>query len=627
MSDKAKAIFREHRKLFIMAALLLVMIVGAIVGYNNYLDNKLYAEGSQDIATTYRQTAKAFSLYTQRNFNYLNDLDTYLYYYDKADALENQFAEYAARNNNWGYTDVFLFNEAHDYLTTTARVGNDDTSSALDQLYVDGQPLVSSYMSDSNTRKVVFARLMSKPIVIGGVTYTGIAVSYTNTHLQDLMDSGAYGENSDCYVVRENGDVVFALETKSVLHDFVVNVNDYFAGNAAFERGDGDSFAASIAAGETGHALLDVDGKKAYTVTVPSGVDGLALVSVVKDGAVDAKIIEVRNVTTCVLSLVLLLVAFSTFWLLYDRFSHELEDKEAARHELDQKSEQTLQLFRGVAGVFDRFAVCDLVNDTYVYHENTLATPLYPFEGSYRDLISHISREYDLIHAKDDQTPATFLSPGYLRSVLGGETSYVSFEYVSKEQGTSLRMNGVPVGWDLDGSVTKVLLFAQNIDSQVELEALAKTDGLTGLLNKRSYIDLLGKLERKSRPYTLYFLDLDRFKQVNDTYGHDAGDKLLQEVAYRLRSCVRSSDYVFRLGGDEFALVTPGDYDERFSAILSARIERSVQQAVEVDGNELFVGTSCGFAGFPVEGETSEEIEGLADARMYRQKQTHHEGR
>lgn len=629
LSARAKAVLGGHLRLIVSSAALLVLIVVSIVGYNFYLDNKLYAEGTLDIATTYRQTAKAFSLFAQRNFNYLSDLDNYLTYLDQTDDLGDQLATHAARNNNWGYSDVFLFNQGRNYRTMNSRTGTDGTSGALDQLYEDGEPLVASYISSSGVRRVVYARLLTDPVEVDGIAYTGIAVSYDNSYLQASMDSGAYGENGDCYVVKQDGDVVFALESKSVIEDFVVNINDYLAQSASFERGDGASLASSIAVCETGHALVSVGGKNAYVVSVASGVDGLSLVAVVRGSAVDAKIVEVRNVTTCVLAAVLLAVAGVALWLLYGRLSRELEQKESAREDLDRKNEQTLQLFRGIAGVFDRFAVCDLVNDAYTYEERVLGTPLYPSEGSYRDLVTEISRDYELADADagNGRTAASYLMPGHLRGVLGGGAGYASFEYVSKERGETLQMNVVPVGWELDGSVSKVLLFAQNIDTKVELEALAKTDGLTGLLNQRSLADLLVRLHDKKRPYTLYFIDLDRFKQVNDTYGHDAGDKLLQEVAYRLRSCVRASDYVFRLGGDEFAVVTPGEHDARFSAILSARVERSVCEAVVVDGNELFVGMSCGYAGFPEEGAEPAEIQALADARMYERKRAHHESR
>ena len=90
------------------------------------------------------------------------------------------------------------------------------------------------------------------------------------------------------------------------------------------------------------------------------------------------------------------------------------------------------------------------------------------------------------------------------------------------------------------------------------MEDLANTDGLTGLYNERYFDALLKENELYKTPFVLFYLDLDRFKPVNDRYGHDVGDQLLKEVASRLRSCVRESDAVFRIGGDVFGLIAHG---------------------------------------------------------------------
>ena len=93
----------------------------------------------------------------------------------------------------------------------------------------------------------------------------------------------------------------------------------------------------------------------------------------------------------------------------------------------------------------------------------------------------------------------------------------------------------------------------QEGEARQQMEDLANTDGLTGLYNERYFDALLKENELNRTPFVLFYLDLDRFKPVNDRYGHDVGDQLLKEVASRLRGCVRESDAVFRIGGDEFA--------------------------------------------------------------------------
>ena len=117
------------------------------------------------------------------------------------------------------------------------------------------------------------------------------------------------------------------------------------------------------------------------------------------------------------------------------------------------------------------------------------------------------------------------------------------------------------------------MLIAQDIGQKHELENLANTDGLTGLFNERYFNSILHKKELQKLPFILFYLDLDHFKPVNDTYGHDMGDKLLKEAAKRLQSCIRSNDYAFRIGGDEFSLVVCTEFDES----LCCRIKEQIQ--------------------------------------------------
>ena len=95
--------------------------------------------------------------------------------------------------------------------------------------------------------------------------------------------------------------------------------------------------------------------------------------------------------------------------------------------------------------------------------------------------------------------------------------------------------------------------FHRESTERQKMEDLANTDGLTGLSNERFFNATLQKKEKAGEPFALFYLDLDSFKPVNDTYGHDVGDQLLKAVSRRLRTCVRSTDYAFRIGGDEFA--------------------------------------------------------------------------
>ena len=154
-----------------------------------------------------------------------------------------------------------------------------------------------------------------------------------------------------------------------------------------------------------------------------------------------------------------------------------------------------------------------------------------------------------------------------------------------------------------------------------KLENLANTDGLTGLYNERCFNNMLKEKEEMGQSFALFYLDLDKFKPVNDTYGHDVGDQLLRAVADRLRGCVRSSDAVFRIGGDEFALIVNGVLDAAWCSQRMEKIKSIIRQPYTLDGKTIEVGTSCGFACYPADGGDVRVTRILADQRMYEDKQ------
>ena len=122
-------------------------------------------------------------------------------------------------------------------------------------------------------------------------------------------------------------------------------------------------------------------------------------------------------------------------------------------------------------------------------------------------------------------------------------------------------------------------------------------------------------------PFVLFYLDLDRFKPVNDRYGHDVGDQLLKEVASRLRGCVRERDAVFRIGGDEFALIVNGAVTEGFCKSRVEKIKAAIREPYRLKDAEVQGGTSCGCAVYPCDSDDGRAIRILADHRMYEDKQ------
>ena len=166
---------------------------------------------------------------------------------------------------------------------------------------------------------------------------------------------------------------------------------------------------------------------------------------------------------------------------------------------------------------------------------------------------------------------------------------------------------------------------------QAELKAdhhirfLAHHDVLTDLPNRAFFTEKLdaavARLERYNEPFNVLVLDLDKFKSVNDTLGHPAGDQLLREAAQRLRSSLRETDVLARLGGDEFAIIQTHDTDQRESAIgLSTRIINMLSAPYELDGSQVTVGTSIGIAMAPDDAGSGADLLKMADIALYETK-------
>ncbi len=160
---------------------------------------------------------------------------------------------------------------------------------------------------------------------------------------------------------------------------------------------------------------------------------------------------------------------------------------------------------------------------------------------------------------------------------------------------------------------------------------LAHHDALTGLANRAALIQKIEEAAARQRrlqePFTVLMLDLDRFKQVNDTLGHPAGDALLIEVATRLKSLLRETDALARLGGDEFAVIQSGETDQREAAkSLAERIIEMLRQPFDIDGGNISIGTSIGIALASEYATGADDLLKMADLALYRAKSTGRNG-
>jgi diguanylate cyclase (GGDEF)-like protein len=154
---------------------------------------------------------------------------------------------------------------------------------------------------------------------------------------------------------------------------------------------------------------------------------------------------------------------------------------------------------------------------------------------------------------------------------------------------------------------------------------MAYRDPLTSLGNRKAFNEqlrtALEQAQRQDAPLALLFIDLDRFKEVNDRFGHDLGDALLIAIAERLRGALRQPDHFYRLGGDEFTLLLSGE-DAGNAMALAERLLRVLEPAFELNGQRIdFVTPSIGIALYPEHASQPEALIKAADSAMYQAKQ------
>jgi diguanylate cyclase (GGDEF)-like protein len=181
---------------------------------------------------------------------------------------------------------------------------------------------------------------------------------------------------------------------------------------------------------------------------------------------------------------------------------------------------------------------------------------------------------------------------------------------------------------DVDGTHLGSQGTLRDVTERTRLEALlaeqALNDPLTGLPNRRSFDDVVQRLllqaKRTGELVAVGFVDLDDFKAVNDTHGHQAGDVLLQEVAARLRAAVREGDVVARLGGDEFTVALRELQDEHHARAVAERIAAAFATPFDLGTATLAAHASVGVALFPAHGDDAEALLRAADRAMYHAK-------
>ena len=611
-------------KFLTLIILIVVVLLFGIYQYRTFIQTEIYQENSEHLLATYEQVNRTFTLFTQRNWNVLSDWDEYLQCISDSENTETVWHDFADRKNNWQYSDFYMFTEHCDFLTANNRKGTADSiQNCFQEMYSSGCPTISDYTASSGKHKVVFAIPLSHPFCLNNITYTGVAVSYDVTTVEDMISNNVYGDKSSCYLVNAKGHVILSLESQSEFLSEQENLFTFLKDNAIFSENTYDAVEHDLQKVVKGRAKFNSQRISYYMVYQPVGLNDWSILGIVRTAAVNSQDEKIMHVTiaaitvlaTCLLLLLLRLSSLNA--------EYKLKHQELLHQALKAQKEQTDQLFYGMTCIVDRYTVVDLLKDRYEYHEYS-SNSLYPETGSYQNLLDTVARNYIVLSDTENIKISHLLNKEYLQKVLHKGNGIMKIEYSKRTENVYKIMNVVAVEWDEAGIPQKVMMIAQDIGKRHELENLANTDGLTGLFNERYFSSVLHRKEQKKLPFVLYYLDLDHFKPVNDTYGHDMGDKLLKAVAERLLKCIRSNDFAFRIGGDEFALIISAEMEDSLCMQTKMRIVQSLLLPYEIDGKTLHIGASCGYAVYPLETEDTGKIRILADQRMYAEKKENH---
>jgi diguanylate cyclase (GGDEF)-like protein/PAS domain S-box-containing protein len=229
---------------------------------------------------------------------------------------------------------------------------------------------------------------------------------------------------------------------------------------------------------------------------------------------------------------------------------------------------------------------------------------------------------------KPEMTRDKFLS--YIEPLRNGERDQVRFETVHKRKDGSTYPVEVRLQFSPEEKppvyVAIILDITEKKKTDDRLNYLAYYDHLTGLPNRGLYVDRLQQAmraaDRENRMVAILFIDLDQFKTINDSLGHDAGDILLKEAAQRLQSCVRASDTVARWGGDEFSLVLHDVKNIENVNVVAEKLIEHFSKPFNIVNKNLFVTASIGIILYPLDDSSVDSLLKNADAAMYYAKET-----
>lgn len=263
-----------------------------------------------------------------------------------------------------------------------------------------------------------------------------------------------------------------------------------------------------------------------------------------------------------------------------------------------------------------------------VFYANPTAEEM--LDDHLRDLVGRRLTDIFVLYGEDGE-PADWHLGELLSACARGERAH--------RDDLFLRRNGEDVAVEISANpllpdeyqrqpVAGVVVVFRDVSSRRQNEKVltrkATLDALTGLCNRAEFERLLearvADANRHESSLALLYLDLDRFKSINDTQGHHAGDMVLKAAADRLRECSRDTDLVARLGGDEFVMVLESNEPRRAASLVSGKILQAFARVVEMESGHLQVGTSIGIAIYPDDSTHGDDLLKCADKAMYQAK-------
>lgn len=239
--------------------------------------------------------------------------------------------------------------------------------------------------------------------------------------------------------------------------------------------------------------------------------------------------------------------------------------------------------------------------------------------------------EHDFQVNQLDGTPLTLAQWPVARVASGETISNVELEVLRHSTGQRwiIAYSGAPVR-DRHGRPILGVCTMRDITEQKQAEERRRQvglhDALTGLPNRLLLFEysrhIFARTQRSQHDAAVLFIDLDRFKPINDTHGHEAGDAVLKEVARRLTTSTRQEDVAFRIGGDEFLIILPDIQDGAYAGEVAEHVVTSISQPYQVDGLDLSLSCSIGISAFPRDGQDIDMLINRADTAMYHAKRS-----